>query len=281
MQRLDARLFRLLIRVAQWLPPAWRIALAESPKAAWLRRLSLAHGDSEAVVELSAPLAGCRMRLSTRAGHRRFALGTYEPDVCSVIRSRGRGETMLDIGANVGYFTLLMARQTGRSGHVVAFEPVPAIHAALRENLRLNGCHQVRAECLAVADVEADGMMQSEASGSMPFTAHISEAGDCPVSLVSVDGYVQRAGLQKLDFVKIDVEGAEDRVIRGMTRTLQNLRPDILLEIHRTDGAESEALGRLRAAGYRLTRVGRNGRIPSGTTARGGHIVAEWRGASN
>src|SRR5206468_11533648 len=128
---------------------------------------------SEAVVDLSAPLEGCRMRLSTRAGHRRFALGTYEPDVCSMIRSRGRGETMLDIGANVGYFTLLMARQTGRSGHVVAFEPVPAIHAALRENLRLNGCDQVRAECLAVADVEAGGMMQSEASGSMPFTAHI------------------------------------------------------------------------------------------------------------
>jgi FkbM family methyltransferase len=277
---LSSGVFKVLIGITQRLPPSWRLALAESPRMAWLRRMSqVSAGDRDAVVGLSAPLAGYRMRLKMRGGHRRFALGTYEPEVCEVIQSRRPGETMLDIGANVGYFTLLMARYAGRQGKVIAFEPIPAVHALLSENLRLNNCTQVRAECMALADVEASGTMRSEPEpdSPVPFTARLADDGDCEVTVGTVDGYVEAAGLKRLDFVKIDVEGAEDRVIRGMTRTLRTFSPDILVEIHRDDGTPSETLERLREMGYELSRLDRTGQAPCGTHAEGGHVVAVRR----
>ena len=278
MAGMSSGVFKLLINMTQKLPPSWRLALAQSPKAAWLRRLSqVSDGDGDAVVELSAPLAGYRMRLSMRAGHRRFALGTYEPDVCAVIQSHRHGETMMDIGANVGYFTLLMAQHAGRDGQVIAFEPVPGVHALLCENLRLNNCTQARAERMALADVESSETMYSERDSPVPFTARLADDGDCRVTVGTVDRYVEAAGMKKLDFVKIDVEGAEDRVIRGMTRTLRTFRPDILVEIHRDDGTPSEALERLHEMGYELSRLGRNGQTPCGTRAEGGHVAAVWR----
>jgi FkbM family methyltransferase len=278
MADVSSRVFRLLIGVAQTLPASWRMALAQSPKAGWLRRLSqIPHRDGDAVVNLSAPLAGYRMRLNMRAGHRRFALGTYEPDVCALIQSRPHGETMLDIGANVGYFTLLMVKQAGRDGRVIAFEPVPAVHALLCENLRLNNCTQASAERMALADLETFETMRSERDSPVPFTARLADDGDCRVAVGTLDRYVEASGLKALDFVKIDVEGAEDRVVRGMSGTLRTFKPDILLEIHKDDGTPSEALEQLQAMGYELRRLGHEGQMPCGTRAEGGHVAASWR----
>jgi FkbM family methyltransferase len=63
-------------------------------------------------------------------------------------------ETVLDIGANIGYLTVLMAHKVGPAGRVIAFEPVPSVYARLCENLELNDLHHVQAERLAVADGE-------------------------------------------------------------------------------------------------------------------------------
>jgi FkbM family methyltransferase len=131
------------------------------------------------------------------------------------------GETVLDIGANIGYFTLLMARRVGPTGKVIAFESVPSVYNVLCENLRLNGFNQVQAECKAVADVLGQGAMQSDLNNPLSFIGRLSERGDSTVPLVNIDRYVETAGLERLDFVKIDVEGAEDTVIRGMTKTLR------------------------------------------------------------
>lgn len=94
--------------------------------------------------------------------------------------------------------------------------------------------------------------------------------------LVSIDRYMETTGLEKLDLVKIDVEGAEDRVIRGMAKTLETFHPVVLLEIHANDGSESEALGRLQAAGYQLKRVQRDGLSPCDTRAQGGCVLGLW-----
>ena len=99
------------------------------------------------VVELSGPLAGYRMRLDMRAGHRRYALGTYEPEVTALILSMLKnGKTALDIGANIGYFTLLMAHLVGLKGRVIAFEPFPLVYNLLQENLCLNNLAWTQAE---------------------------------------------------------------------------------------------------------------------------------------
>jgi len=183
------------------------------------------------------------------------------------------GETILDIGANIGYLTLLMAHKVGPAGRVIAFEPVPWVYDVLCENLRLNRCDQVQAECKAVADVLGQGVMQSDLNNPLSFIGRLSERGDLTVPLVSIDHYAETAGLERLDFVKIDVEGPEDAVIRGMTATLRKFRPVILIEVHANDGKESEGLQQLKAMGYKLMRVERVGLTPWDTQARGGHLV--------
>jgi hypothetical protein len=122
-------LFKTLIWLGQKLPLRWRVALTQSPMAAWLRRLSLLPlTQGQVVVGLSEPLAGYRMKLDMRSGHRRYALGTYETEVAALIWSTLQGgETVLDIGANIGYFTLLVARLVGPAGRVIAFEPFPSV----------------------------------------------------------------------------------------------------------------------------------------------------------
>jgi len=156
---------------------------------------------------------------------------------------------------------------------VLAFEPIPSIYAVLCENLRLNSIDWVKAECLAASDGEGRLRMWFEAGNLLSFTSRLSEKDNLIVPVTSIDRYVESAGLSKLDFVKIDVEGAEDAVVRGMTTTLQRFRPVILVEIHGNDGKESEGLQQLKAMGYKLMRVERVGLTPWDTQARGGHLV--------
>lgn len=269
------RIFRFVLWMGQRLPARLRVALTRSPSSAWLRRLSQLPRGGSAVVPLSGTLADYRMLLDMRAGHRRYALGTYEPEIAALIQSTLReGETALDIGANIGYFTLLMARKVGPAGRVIAFEPVPSVYAVLCENLRLNACIQALAECIAVADVEGPGAMQSDLNNPLSSVGQLVDTGGLAVPLVSIDRYVETAGVQKLDLVKIDVEGAEDRVIRGMTKTLKTLHPTVFVEIHANDGRESEGLRRLQEAGYRLTRVEPAKLVPCDALARGGYVLA-------
>jgi hypothetical protein len=98
---------------------------------------------------------------------------------------------------------------------------------------------------------------------------------DFTVPVISIDYHVESTGLARIDFIKIDVEGAEDTVIRGMTNTLQVFHPDVLVEIHANDGSESEALDRLQAAGYQLKRVQSVAPSLCDTRARGGYVLAE------
>ena len=267
----------ILVGLGQKLPPSWRVALTQLPAANWLRRISLlpfAHGLVTA--DLDGPLIGYQMRLDMRAGHRRFALGTYEPEVAALIQSMLKsGNTVLDIGANIGYFTLLMAHLVGSKGRVIAFEPYLPVYSLLQENLLLNNLTWVQAECLAVADVAGEARMQSDQTNPLSFVTHLSEKGDLVVSTTSVDKYLESRKLSGLDFIKIDVEGAEDAVIRGMSRTLGSLRPVVLVEIHANDGGESETLNRLKENGYHLRHLEQDGWTTCDTRARVGHVLAE------
>ena len=272
------RVFQKLVWLGQRVPAPLRIALTRLPMAAWLRQLSQMPRGGPVIVRLNGLLRGYRMRLDLRAGHRRFALGTYEPEIAALIQTTlQRGEIAMDIGANIGYFTLLMARQVGPAGRVIAFEPLPSVYAALCENLRLNDLHWAQAECRAVADHDGEARIWSEAGNPLSFTARLAEEGDLVVPTVSIDRYIEVADLARLDFVKIDVEGAEDAVIRGMTDTLQKIRPVVLLEIHANDGRESEGLRRLKEAGYKLMRAEKDGLLPCDTRTRREHVVGWWR----
>jgi FkbM family methyltransferase len=154
-----------------------------------------------------------------------------------------RGETVVDAGANTGYYTLLFSRLVGRRGRVHAFEPVPPTFAELRShveragrsgNVALNNC--------ALADEEKATALYlpGDDHGQAALTQHTfgSWASEAPVRsypcrATTLDAYVETAGIDSLGFVKCDVEGAELLVLRGASRTIRRFRPLLFLEVSR------------------------------------------------
>lgn len=146
--------------------------------------------------------------------------GTFEPFERDVFaRSLRPGMTVLDIGANIGFYSLLASRRVAPTGSVVAFEPDPRTRKALLVNLRLNGATNVRVSNAAV----------SSRSGSVPFylsaTAthsglHASMNDRRPRIATARTLAIDELGIASVDVVKLDIEGAEPAALRGMQRTL-------------------------------------------------------------
>jgi FkbM family methyltransferase len=148
---------------------------------------------------------------------------------------------VLDVGANQGEATLLVAKRVGR-GNVLAFEPVPALYAQLQRNIALNQFQNVVALPCALA--AQPGLMPMYTSMDVDIHASWNEGlaslyrsgyRDTPTGEVQVDtldAVVARLNLQRVDVIKIDVEGAEPQVVRGGLETLKHYRPKLVMEIN-------------------------------------------------
>ena len=179
------------------------------------------------------PLAG--LKFVAGGGQPAYLLGAAEPDLQDALsRCVGEGDVVYDVGANVGFFTLLAARLAGASGRVCAFEPVPDSAAALRHNAELNGLSQVEVVEQAVADT-CDPVAMS--IGANLATARLGDRGErvVLVQCTTLDAFAERPG-RAPDVVKIDVEGAENLVLAGMAGLLSAHRPLVLCELHYSAG---------------------------------------------
>lgn len=178
--------------------------------------------------------------------------GTVETEVQEALRRTvSRGATVWDVGANVGFFTLLAARLTGPTGRVVAFEPSPPAIPGLRENVALNGLDHVEIVESAVAGAPGRARLLQVGQHSW---SHLEDRGRHPgttavveVDVTTVDAEVA-AGRPAPDVVKIDVEGSEIAVLEGMRDTLAAHGPALVIELHATN---REVMDLLDAAGYR------------------------------
>lgn len=238
---------------------AWHRALAARPAG---RRVLALVGRwwRRAPIEIGAGGLGHRLRLSTaflEPQHVQawgLARGALEPPVQEALRRRvAPGMTVFDVGANLGFFSLVAGRLVGPAGRVVAFEPVPSSAAAVRANAVLNGFHHVDVVEAAVGAAAERGslLVVEEASWS-----HLAERGRHPstratigVDVVALDELIESGRLPAPDVVKIDVEGSEGDVLRGMARTLARHRPELVIELH---GTNAEVAELLEAAGYAL-----------------------------
>jgi FkbM family methyltransferase len=154
------------------------------------------------------------------------------------------GTTVLDVGAYVGYFTLLAAERVGPRGHVIAFEPHPESRAALVGNVRANRL-QARVTVAAVA-LSAASARHAFALESNPSQSGLVDAGDATIDVpcVAADEYLTGA---PPDTIKIDVEGSELAVLSGMRQTLRRAGDVVLViecnpETLRRTGASPQAL---------------------------------------
>jgi FkbM family methyltransferase len=204
--------------------------------------LSAPSGLTEVFVA-SGALKGARLVLDLKS-EKYYWLGTYEPEVQEAVKEFVKpGGVVYDVGANIGYFTILFARTVGRGGEVFAFEPLPANVARLRENIRLNGLEQVvRVIPCAVSDVDGEGTFLVHSSPAMGKVLGSSGRDatyeyQIKVGQVSLDSFVYEQGFQAPDLIKMDIEGGEIKAIPGMSELLERKRPLLLLEIHDPEAA--------------------------------------------
>lgn len=185
--------------------------------------------------------------------------GEYEPHETAIVRHLlGRSMTFVDVGAKWGYFTLLGAHLVSESGRVISIEPDAGQYRSLAGNLAANGLKNVTALPLAAADRNSTlALKRSSAEGG---GAELEVAAD------GIDDILDRAGVESVDLLKMDIRGAETLALRGMARGLkQNRYGAVLLDIHHrilSERAEDSTplLDLLIECGYHAWRIDRSER---------------------
>lgn|SRR3990167_4303486 len=138
-------------------------------------------------------------------------LDIWEPETTKLIKKYVKsGDICLDVGASIGYFTLLFARQVGNRGKVIAFEPTEMNFNYLCENIKLNGFQDI------VLPVRLAAYDRHEVIKA-PLNNLYAEW----LNAVAVDDYLVWRGIEKVDFIKMDVDGPEPRVLQGLVRTFE------------------------------------------------------------
>jgi FkbM family methyltransferase len=152
----------------------------------------------------------------------------YEPHVTHALRARLRpGMVVVDVGANIGYHSLLAARHVGATGTVIAFEPGADNLQLLEASAEINGFRQIRTHRLAVSDGDGEVWFRRDDSNG------VVDRGDLGPSAIRVPAVTLDHRLRdepRIDLIKIDVEGAEGRVVRGMAALLDRHRPSLVTE---------------------------------------------------
>jgi FkbM family methyltransferase len=187
------------------------------------------HGGSRMIVDTSDTM-----------GRVIAASGVWEPHVTAMVsRLLSPGDVCVDVGAHIGYYTVLAARLVGPGGRVYALEPSPAVNAALRANVVLNSATQVTT--LRVAAGASDGRAELVAppsgnSGQASTRIVASSGSDLrpdEVRVQPVASVVDESNVRRLRLVKIDVEGYEAEVLEGMESLfVGGARPAVIVEVH-------------------------------------------------
>jgi FkbM family methyltransferase len=230
----------------------------------------------------------------------------YEPHIASLLlRVLGEGDVAVDVGANIGFFTVLASKLVGPTGHVVAFEPGADNLARLRANLAFNNCTNVTIVEKAVMNQvgEVEFFINSGNAGGNAlwdigdWPGYIAENGT-PVRVVvpatTLDAEWERLQLPAPKVIKIDTEGADQRVLEGASNLLARQRPRfVIVELHEFGldklGCSQETLRgfaeSLDYSTFALTYAGALPRlIPSATQIQHPHVIdllfskPEWVG---
>jgi FkbM family methyltransferase len=150
--------------------------------------------------------------------------GIYEPLETEIIKEKiQNGDVVIDIGANIGYFTLLLAKLVGTTGKVFAFEPEPSNFSLLNENIKLNKYNNVITEQKGVADSN-NVMKFFLANDRTMHSLHKSKYhhNEMMIDVVKLDDYFKDLDfITKIKFIKIDAEGSEFNVLKGMKEILK------------------------------------------------------------
>jgi FkbM family methyltransferase len=208
-----------------------------------------------------------RLDLSEGIDFSIYLLGGFERSTSATLKRLVKeGDVVFDIGANVGAHALALARNVGAGGHVFAFEPTDFAFAKLKQNLELNPelekqthPHQLlladdvtaplEREIYASWPLETQGLVHAKHRGRLVMTRN--------ASVDTLDNFVAREGIDRLELIKMDVDGHEYPILMGARKTLARFRPVLVMEmspyVHaERNGSFSGLVNLLREGGYSL-----------------------------
>jgi FkbM family methyltransferase len=177
------------------------------------------------------------LNLKEHLGMFRRALRVYEREKMDAVRKLATpGSVFVDVGGNIGDFSLLAASVVGKKGRVLCFEPEPGNFQAIQRNIKLNAYTNIELYQVALSDRDGEASLYLGVRcdyHTLLDGQSFRGAGAIKVTTRDLDSLLRETGVQHVDMIKIDVEGAEMQVLKGAAETL-DANPDIilLLELH-------------------------------------------------
>lgn len=222
--------------------------------AKWILKRTVL-GDGTIRTIFRGPCKGLRYRIFPGFGLAPLYGGWENEAQNLMVRYLRPGMTAYDIGANYGMHSLLMARRVTGEGRVYAFEPVPHIQAHLRENISLNAFSNVEVVEAAISDKNGEAVFfRGIHEGAGHLKVFSEDSDSIRVKTTTLDSFVFDRNAQPPDFIKMDVEGEEGRVLAGAERVLAEFRPICLIDLHNPE--QDLAVGRLlKKYGYTVYRT--------------------------
>ncbi|MQA86924.1 MAG: FkbM family methyltransferase [Streptosporangiales bacterium] len=205
---------------------------------------------------------------------RMFARRTHfvEDEILGLREVIEPGSACIDVGAEYGLYTYVLARLVGPGGTVHSIEPLPGPFRFLSAGIRASGCHNVRKYRVALGEQSGQGVLSLPWRRGLPVhgraflttgakglgpNVEFGSARDVATDVLTLDELCAREGVERVDFIKADVEGAEAALLHGGQSTLEAHRPALLLEIEERHlakyGAEpTEIVDFLAGRGYAM-----------------------------
>jgi FkbM family methyltransferase len=168
-----------------------------------------------------------------------------------VLKYINRGDTVIDIGSNIGQTALTIARKLNNTGKIFAFEPFPSTFTLLKSNLDLNPFTNIFIENIGLGAQEVEAEMtivcQTNSGGNSVNSKIIEEGSTIKIKMTTLDSYFKEwSSIQPIHFIKLDVEGYEMNVLKGSLKILQQQKPKLFIEISdnllRNQGSNAQEL---------------------------------------
>ncbi|HKB58604.1 MAG TPA: FkbM family methyltransferase [Gallionellaceae bacterium] len=232
-------------RLVVWLATLYR-RMPVKPLNKWLARAYreyLNSGNGHSLVIKNIDGINYELDLREAIDYAMYVSGSREPETTRALKRLCKpGDVVFDIGANVGSHTLPIASYVGSDGKVYAFEPVPWAINRMSRNVELNTFANLVLEPIALSDVNEEKEMKFRVSFKIGSKSGVGKDGkidgswwdECEqvrVRLEKLDDYVASHEINRLDLIKLDVDGFEGKVIRGGLQTLKRFLPDIIMEV--------------------------------------------------
>jgi FkbM family methyltransferase len=181
----------------------------------------------------------------------------FEKEAGFVARLACEGMIAIDVGANVGVYSLPLARAVGATGHVFAYEPSRVNRSHLERSLALNGAINTTLRAAALSDRDGRGQLELRYSGELHCLSEApgADASVEEVAIASLDSEMSRLNWSRLDFLKLDAEGQEQAIIAGGEGFFATFSPLVMFEINHATVANLSLADILRRKGFDIFRL--------------------------